>query len=248
MRKKKKQSWFIPVLCILTLLFSTFRDYLHAQYLFSSVGSNVVYVQSPEGAKHMGSATAFEVVAPSGRVYTLTNQHVCELNKDGYLLVAEKRHSQRFIPIKILEVYEDNDLCLLEGLAGYEGLKLADKPDIGDTEYALGYPLGEALNMSSGHIKASQEIWIPEFDINPDLCTGKWLKPRELNTFFGVIVICTRTRPSIATNIPIHPGNSGSPMFNAFGNVTGVIFASSNETHWGYAVGLDDVKKFLSAY
>ena len=63
----------------------------------------------------------------------MTNGHVCELGKDGIVMVADAPSSDRFIPRRILEVYEKDDLCLVEGLEGYKGLSIASSVDLQET-------------------------------------------------------------------------------------------------------------------
>lgn len=222
--------------------------HMHSAYLISKVGSNTVFITNPKGGLLRGSATGFEVIAPSGKVYTLTNQHVCELGKDGIIMVEEKRHSGRLVPKKIIEVWAENDLCLIEGLDGYEGLSLADEADIGDLNFTLGYPLGEALNLSSGFLKELTKVQIVLESIDPKNCTEEGMSVSKIETFFGPMEFCVITRRAMSTNIPTYPGNSGSAMVNMFGHVTGVIFASSSRTAWGSAVPLSDVKEFLKPY
>lgn len=250
MKKQSKLTSYFQIL-VLSLFLSALilsTPHLHSDYLLNKVGSNTVFITNPKGALIQGSATGFEVIAPSGKIYTLTNAHVCELGKDQIVLIQEKRHSDRLIPRHIIEVYSENDLCLIEGLPGYEGLSLADSVDIGDLNYAIGYPLGQAMNLSSGFIKNFEKVEIALPEVTTDNCVEPGMRIKELNTLFGPVPVCMIQRRSIHTNIPIYPGNSGSPMVNAFGHVTGVIFASNNQTTWGFAVPLDDVVDFLKAY
>ena len=236
------------ILIVLVFIASMGANEVHESWLESSVGTNSVFIRSPDGAKIMGSATGFEVVAPSGHVYTLTNQHVCELQKDGYLMVGEKNHSGRLIPRRVLEVYEDNDLCLVEGLPGYTGLKLADEIHTGESVWSLGYPLGEGLNVSRGRVKGFQPITIVLQEVPAEECTQPNEHVINVKVFFFDLQVCAIDRNSVATDVPTYPGNSGSPLVNFWGNVVGVVFASNSDTHWGFAVPLSDVQKFLSAY
>jgi len=231
----------------LLLIVSLSAPELHNQYLFSKIGSNTVFIKNPEGAAHQGSATGFEIITPSGKVYTLTNQHVCGLQKDGMLLVEEKRNTRRFIPRRVIEVSDENDLCLVEGLEGYEGLTLASSYEMEDLNYAIGYPLGEALNLTSGFLKSKESIKILE-DLSVEECKGKNISIDKADTIFGSFEVCVITRRAIQTNIPIYPGNSGSPMVNIYGRVTGIVFASNGLTHWGSSVPLEDVVAFIKAY
>jgi S1-C subfamily serine protease len=51
-----------------------------------------------------------------------------------------------------------------------------------------------------------------------------------------------------ATNVEVHPGNSGSPMLNRDGYVVGVIYAMDIRTNHAFYVSLDALKKFLIEY
>lgn len=241
--KTVKNGLKLGVLVLSVSLMSLIAYRVHEIYLMTKIGSQTLFIKSPKGAVHQGSATGFEIQAPSGQVYTLTNAHVCELAYQGLVLVQEKQNSQRFIPKRVIEIYEDNDLCLVEGMAGYEGLTLASSVSIGDRNYAIGYPLGEAMDFVSGIIKDEGAILIPN-DVDPKECIGPNMK-LEADEVFSY---CLSVRRALITNLIIYPGNSGSPMVNAFGNVTGIIFAAENLPHWGMAVPMEDINQFLKAY
>lgn len=223
-------------------------NYVHLGYIEDKIGDSTVFIRSPEGAKIQGSGTGFEVKAPSGKVYTLTNAHVCGLSKDGVIMVGEKLNSRRLVPKRVLEVYQENDLCLIEGLEGYKGLSLASDIEVGQSVWAVGYPLGQALNISSGRVKSFQNVAISDEDTSIEDCTGPHQKIMHLNTLFGPIDVCTIQRYAAQTDVPTYPGNSGSPLVNIYGNVVGVIFAANNQTHWGEAVPLSYVQDLLKAY
>lgn len=250
MKKKPKLKLSQILIVSLILIYCALSgiDKWQSSRLMEKMSKSIVFIRSPEGAAHQGSATGFEVKAPSGAIYTLTNAHVCGLEKDGVVMIEEKLHSGRLIPKRIIEVFSDNDLCLVEGLAGYEGLSLASSYEMGDLNYAIGYPLGESINISSGFLKQIADIQIPLPEIANSDCKGPNLLIGSVQTIFGPIEMCFIKRNAIQTNIPIYPGNSGSPMFNASGQVTGVIFASNRATAWGSAVPLESVISFLSAY
>lgn len=221
---------------------------LHSSYIESHVGSNSVMIKSPAGALLQGSGSGFEVKAPSGKVYTVTNAHVCGLGNDGVIMVEEKRHSGRFIPRHILEIYQDNDLCLIEGLAGYEGLSLSNNPSIGQSVWAVGYPMGEAMDITSGRIKGYGDVEIMLEDVTIDQCKGPSLHVVDAETLFFTVKMCVITRHAVQTSLQIFPGNSGSPMVNVWGDVVGVVFASERGTNWGSAVPVSYLKEFLKAY
>lgn len=231
-----------------TVLAAVASNFAHISYIESRIGDNTVYVRSPEGAKLQGSGTGFEVIAPSGKVYTLTNAHVCGLAKDGIIMVGEKLHSNRLVPKRVLEVYQDNDLCLIEGLENYSGLSLANSIEVGDSVWAVGYPLGQAMNISSGRVKSFRYVDIMDDETDPKDCTKPNQKVMQFNTLFGPIDVCTVKRYAAQTDVSTFPGNSGSPLVNVYGNVVGVIFAANRQTTWGEAVPLNYVKDLLKAY
>ena len=87
--------------------------------------ANTFFIKSLPDAVRQGSATGFAVKSPTGKVYTLTNAHVCQLaNPAGFLSIQGPR-SARAVPRRVLEIFQDNDLCLVEGMEGYEGLEIA---------------------------------------------------------------------------------------------------------------------------
>lgn len=239
-----KSATTIVLLAAFVMISALSANMFHEQYIESHVGSQSVFIRSPIGAKIQGSATGFEVKAPSGKVYTLTNAHVCELQKDGNVMVFDKR-ADRLVPKRVIEVWEDNDLCLVEGLTGYSGLSLANDSWIGEKGWSVGYPLGESMNISSGRIKDFSDIQLIDF---PKTCEGPRRKKATLDLLFIQLEVCIITRFAANTDIATYPGNSGSPMVNIYGNVIGVIFASNSRTNWGSAVPLVDVKRFLGAY
>lgn len=247
-KRSFKMALSFSVLGCFVVLCSLAAEQLRKDYIESKVGSQVLMIKSPEGAAIRGSGTGFEIQAPSGKVYTLTNGHVCELGKDGVIMVEDSPNSDRYIPRRILESYEKNDLCLVEGLEGYAGLKLADGVDLQETVIAVGYPLGRSQDIQQGMTKNYGKVTIALEEIMPKDCTGH---RRELMTisFWGLpMQICTVKQEALETNVLIYPGNSGSPLVNVYGNVVGAIFASNGETNWGIAVPMSFIKDFLKPY
>jgi len=177
----------ILMVTILFTVSSFSAGLIHEGYIASRVGDNVLFIKNPVGALHRGSATGFEVKAPSGKIYTLTNAHVCELQKDGFLLVEEKRHSDRFIPRRVLEIYEDNDLCLVEGMEGYSGLTLADDITVGQSAWEIGYPLGQELNISKGCIKGFNTV-LKQYAAQTDVPTFPGNSGSPLVNMYGNVI------------------------------------------------------------
>lgn len=243
-----KLTFKLTSVLILVLLASFSANILHEKYIESKVGDSTVFIRSPQGASHQGMATGFEVKGKSGKIYTLTNAHVCGLQKDGLVMIQDKLNSGRLIPRRVLEVYQENDLCLVEGMDNYQALDLADSLDVGDLVTSVGYPLGQAMNISSGRVKSFGKVTILEPEVKAEDCNGAHEKVITINTIFGPLEFCSIERYAAQTDVPTFPGNSGSPLVNIYGNVVGIMFASDNETHWGDAVDLTFIKDLLKAY
>jgi serine protease Do len=161
-----------------------------------------------------GGATGFEIKAPSGRVFTLTNKHVCEAQATNAVL------EDRIIPLRVIEISDTTDLCLMEGIAGKSGLSLAGyEPEQGDIVYTLGYGMLLGLAETQGE-------------------------------FVGMVPakVLTVTNPNYTT-APILAGNSGSPAFNEYGEVIGVCYASSDQIdNRAFLVPLQQIEDFLKPY
>ena len=144
----------LAALGVIFIFAALFANKMHVKYLEKKVGDNTLFIRSMPDSKHQGSGTAFEIRTPSGQVVTMTNAHICQLANDkGEIAILEKRHSNRLVTKRVLEVYAENDLCIVEGLPGYEGLELGSELEVGEPVFAFGYPLGQALHFSDGRVK-----------------------------------------------------------------------------------------------
>lgn len=91
------------------------------------------------------SGTGFNVIAPSGKIYTITNKHVCDKQK---FLIQDENGTPR-IHI-VLKIYDKADLCVLSSTS-LSGFKMADTHIKGQSIQVLGYPLG-IRSLTSGSI------------------------------------------------------------------------------------------------
>ena len=241
---------------------------MHSKYLRSHVGSKVYMIRD---SVRSGGGTGFAVTAPSGQSYILTNDHVCEVSGDGQtVLVTGDEGSMRR---RIVAHDENSDLCLIEGLPGVQGLAVAGSgPSLGDVVSIIGHPRLMPKHVSQGEVTGQETISIlmgPISVINPKTGEEEQISPErggilpeqcmlnkhsqekiELDMLFFKIQVkvCVMTvQDAYVTAITIHPGNSGSPMVNFWGNVIGVAFASDG-TNWGRVVSLHDINEFLTNY
>lgn len=240
----------------------------HNKYIRASVGSKVYMIRD---SKRSGGGTGFAVQGPSGQNYILTNDHVCDVSSDRLtVLVSGDEGSMRR---RIIARDENSDLCLVEGLPGVKGLSVASSgPTLGDDLMVVGHPMLKPKHISHGELIGRQDIslwmgpisfWNPQTkreEIIPKEDGGIPAKECQMNKhsqewqtfdmlFFVVRVkICIMTvKKAYNTAVVIHPGNSGSPVVNFWGNVTGVAFAG-DDSNWGYMVSLEDINAFLKNY
>lgn len=169
----------------------------------------------------MGGGTGFEVIAPSGKKYTLTNAHVCRA--EATFAVVDNR----LIPLRVIETSTTSDLCLLEEIAGAAGLSVASfSPKSDDVIDIYGYGLLQDLTHTQG-------FYVGRLKGNMAAAICLFLGECSVDYVSATIL----------------PGNSGSPVLNSSGEVVGVVFASGSEIlNRALIVSLQDVVTFLSPY
>lgn len=162
--------------------------------------------------------TGFVVTAPSGKKYILTNRHMCEHGATN----LEKFYN-RLVPLRIIEVAQHTDLCLLESVPSLPSLELAyHPPGIGDELDVWGYGMLMPLTHTHG-------LFIGEISDGP---------------VWDQFMFSTAY-----TTVPVLPGNSGSPVLDVDGRVVGVVFASGESIdNRALIIPWEDVKAFLAPY
>lgn len=195
--------------------------------------------------------TGFQFLAPSGKPFILTNQHVCDPYPTDMILRIETEAGLEY-KVRILKISDQADLCLLEGVANVPGLELGPEPRPGDYLLVLGHP-----NLAPTQIKAGIMVKLIPYTTSHDLKPGdkcertgerKGLVP--VGTFNPVYKeVCYSTYMANVTNLPIFPGNSGSPVLNLAGKVVGIAYASDLSTHReGAMVPMLEINNFVIGY
>lgn len=242
---------------------------IHNAYIRSTVGSRVYKIQADLRG---GGGTGFQVRAPSGVDYVMTNSHVCLAvdhydapeNKGTALLVDDDGN---WVRRRIIVISDQTDLCLIEGAPGISGLSLGSEPDKGDTMTVVGHPHLRPVTLSSGEVIGQEDVKVVDhlmsIEGNPmiaqqvqgadpkcDMPKNEVVEvpiPDEIGG--GKARLCLDvTYGAYTTSIVIYPGNSGSPMVDYMGRVVGVAFASNQSDNFGEVVSLSDIKAFLAHY
>lgn len=264
---KKIKDITANVLALLMLMGSlgyiaTRAPEFHSAILRAKVGSKVYLIK---GTKDGGGGTGFELKAPSGVSYIMTNSHVCDHVKEASAdknSVLVGNDDGEYMSRKIISISDTTDLCLIEGLPGVEGLEIGSEPEVGQTLTVVGHPHLRPLTLSSGEMIGSEDVNILDY-VEPtnsllDLflpikADGKCDKPKnEMKSFPGpdgmVIKACfVVTKDAHMTAITIFPGNSGSPVVDFWGKVAGVAFAAGSD-NYGEIISLHDLTDFIARY
>ena len=154
----------------------------------------------------------------SGDGYILTNYHVVENAYTANLNVQVMTYDGTNYNATIVGVEPNNDVAVLKIDA--TGLNAAsDELRVGDAVYAVGNPLGELeFSMSSGHVSALDRV------INTQ-------ESEKINMF--------------QIDAAVNEGNSGGPVYNAMGEVVGIVtakYSSSGVEGLGFAIPINDIK------
>jgi S1-C subfamily serine protease len=204
-----------------------------------------VFILSPPGQPDRGG-TGFVVRGFSGKSYTLTNSHVCAGAREG-VMEARKWGAQRGARLRVLDVSDTSDLCLLETVGASEPLRLGYELEANQPVVVIGHPHLQPLTPSAG-VALERDTTSMYVDLAPSECTGPAKKIETVDTIFGSQSVCVFTLRSMLTSAVIYPGNSGSPVLDSDGLVVGVVFAGDRRSNYGVIIPLEDVADFLSVY
>ncbi|MBU5435279.1 S1C family serine protease [Pseudoflavonifractor sp. MSJ-37] len=161
--------------------------------------------------------------------YIVTNYHVI---KDATSIKVAFHNGQSY-DAKLVGGEAENDIAVLKIEAtGLHALTLGDSDSlvVGEPVYTIGNPLGELTwSLTDGLVSA---------------------KDRSVTTSEG------QTINMIQTNAAINSGNSGGPLFNAYGEVIGITSAKASNSGssssaatiegLGFAIPINDVKSMIT--
>ena len=176
------------------------------------------------GYNIFGQATAASVTG-SGVIitadgYILTNYHVIEDAQERGYQASVMLYDETTYDAQIVGFDADSDLALVKiDAQGLSAAELGDSAElvVGQTVYAVGNPLGElAYTMTSGMISATDRTITTESDV-------------AINMF--------------QIDAAVNGGNSGGPVYNAYGQVIGIVTAKYSATGvegLGFAIPIDD--------
>jgi S1-C subfamily serine protease len=189
--------------------------------IFNKSASGVVVVM---GKNKTGSGV---VITQSGHV--LTNWHVIDEEKEITIAVyGENSFEKLFFKVKVLKFDKEKDLALLKIINPPRGLHHIQisqiLPLVGSEVHAIGHPKGGMdWTYTMGYISQFRKDF------------QRVDKENQEHTY-DVYQIQT----------PLHPGNSGGPLLNKYGNLVGInTFGSSEKGSLNFAVTAAEVIRFL---
>lgn len=150
----------------------------------------------------------------------LTNRHVCVgIGEAG--IVHDSEHKKHLILEKKLD--SRHDLCLIRvsGDLGVDVIIAGENPKPADDLVIVGHPMLLPTIITKGHFSDSMIISVMDE---------------------GGIVL----REAVVASALISPGSSGSPVFNAKGELAGMVFAGFGNLSYGFLVPIDYIRSFVS--
>ena len=199
---------------------------LSSSEIYNLACQQVVGVTTEITQTNVFGQTSAAAVAGTGFIisedgYILTNNHVVTYAVQGGYDVTVMTYDGTEYTAEIVGADEGNDIAVLKiDATGLNPVTFADSDSIavGDTVYAVGNPLGELdFTMTTGMVSALDRTITTEENYVP------------INMF--------------QIDAAVNPGNSGGPVYNAAGQVIGVVTAKTSAEGvegLGFAVPAND--------
>ena len=209
------------------------RDIYYNLALKQVVGINSDITTNVWGMQVQGSVsgTGF-VISEDG--YILTNYHVIEdaYNTNSPITVmfsSESGYDTTEYTAEVIGFERNNDVAVIKiDATGLSAATLGSSSDllVGDTVYAVGNPLGElTYSMTPGIVSATDRVITTE--------------EGRMNMF--------------QISAAVNEGNSGGPVYNAYGQVVGIVTAKPNSASSGgstegigFAIPIDDAVRIAN--
>ena len=194
--------------------------------LYDQACQQVVGITTEVTYQNFFGQTSTSAVSGSGFIisedgYILTNYHVIEYADKGGYEISVMLHDGTRYEASIVGSEESNDIAVLKiDATGLTPVTLGDSDAImvGDEVHAVGNPLGELeFSMTNGHVSALDRVITTESGGD------------AINMF--------------QIDAAVNPGNSGGPVYDAAGEVIGVVTAKYSSTGvegLGFAIPIND--------
>ncbi len=187
----------------------------------------VVMIRNYQNNQVASTGTGFVYKIKDGSAYIMTNQHVIDGNQKITVITskdveleAEVLGGDSYVDIAVIKIKSNDDLVALD---------LVDSADskLGDLVFTIGSPLGYEYrgSVSTGHLAGKDRmVTVSTSSSAYGSSSGDWVMK------------------VLQTDAAINPGNSGGPLFNANGEVIGVISLKLVKTEvegMGFAIPIE---------
>lgn len=201
-------------------------EILSPEDIYTSACQSTVGVTIPGYSSNIFGQSSSRTVSGSGLIlsengYILTNYHVIEPAYTGGTPIQIITFDGMEYTAQVVGVETDSDLAVLKidamGLVPAV-LGNSDEMRVGQTVYAVGNPLGElTYTMTSGIVSALNRSITTDINITVDM---------------------------FQIDAAVNNGNSGGPVYSAYGQVIGIVTAKYSENGMeglGFAIPINDV-------
>lgn len=199
---------------------------LSPEDIYLDACQSTVGVTIPGHSSNIFGQSSSRTVSGSGLVlsengYILTNYHVIEPAYTGGTPIHVITYDGTEYTAELVGVETDSDLAVLKidamGLLP-AALGNSDEMRVGQTIYAIGNPLGElTYTMTSGIVSALNRSITTDINVTVDM---------------------------FQIDAAVNNGNSGGPVYSAYGQVIGIVTAKYSENGMeglGFAIPINDV-------
>lgn len=172
----------------------------------------------------------------------LTNAHVCDVIKNGGIVRSD--YSKGIV--KNYKISNLHDLCLITTNNNFKvnTILAQESPEVYTDASVVGHPHLLSTIVTKGHFSQKEiiTILVGTRPCNIEDVTND--KTAIYCQFFGMIPII-KTYEAQVVSSTIMPGSSGSPVFNANGELAGLVFAGSGEFGYAHIVPFEYISTFF---
>lgn len=211
--------------------FGTFKS-LARDSVFPDISQSVVLLAQQGGAR----GTGFLVKGASGKIYLASVWHVCGKETE---LKAFREGEFEQVTAKVVAIDAGNDICILTSVPG-KPLPLGKEPSMYDPVFSLGHPYGvtNAVDSHGRYNGKSYDTFI--YPYSTDGC------PKGMKV--GITQdgpVCAQMVTLGNLSMPMHPGDSGSPIVDSQGNVVGIGQSYDRRTTLGFMTHVEGLRNLL---
>lgn len=187
-----------------------------------------------------GQCSAISIMAPSGKVYTLTAAHCSALVVRAHVDATDEQGIKK--KLAFIAIDSEHDLMLLSAFDTKKSIDVARSSQLYDKIHTLTHGNGMPTYRTDGELLADKQVEIAG-DINSEDdmkdCQGK--NKRIVNGFFGVV--CLKIQVVTITTAQVVGGSSGGPAVDKHGHLIGIV--SCGMPMFSGVVPLKDIRNFL---